>query len=361
VVTYGALHGAFQHRRNDGGAPQVSRACPQRGGACRQRGSDVVGDPKVDLLLERVHVLKAEIVGLLCTFGRGAVDLGEGGAARKQDQGQKSGAHRGGFRFWILGCSTAWRGAGARNLGLSVSIVEAVRGIGEKTQKHCIELNKRSGDDRNMARKTGSHADITGPRVRQAALKLFARFGYAAVSMRQIAGEVGMQAGALYTYTSDKQALLFDLMQGHMQELLTAWQETSKPADALDRLESFVRFHIDHHFDRPDAVFVAYMELRNLGPDNFARIEDLRRDYERALQEIIDAGLREGVFRVEDAKVTTLAVIAMLTGVNTWYCDGGRLSRAEIGDLYWQMVRRSVAVNDVLVTEPASADAYSAQ
>ena len=38
-----------------------------------------------------------------------------------------------------------------------------------------------------MARKTGSHSEITGPRIRAAAQHLFARHGYAAVSMRQIA------------------------------------------------------------------------------------------------------------------------------------------------------------------------------
>ncbi|NBC95477.1 MAG: TetR family transcriptional regulator, partial [Deinococcus-Thermus bacterium] len=41
-----------------------------------------------------------------------------------------------------------------------------------------------------MPRKTGSHGQITGPRIRAAALRLFARHGYAAVSMRQIAAEV---------------------------------------------------------------------------------------------------------------------------------------------------------------------------
>ncbi|MDA7967244.1 helix-turn-helix domain-containing protein, partial [Ruegeria sp.] len=73
-----------------------------------------------------------------------------------------------------------------------------------------------------MARTQGSHSDITGPRIRKAALALFAKQGYAAVSMRQIASEVGVQAGALYNYTPDKQSLLFRLMQNHMQELLAA-------------------------------------------------------------------------------------------------------------------------------------------
>ena len=118
-----------------------------------------------------------------------------------------------------------------------------------------------------MARKTGSHAEITGPAIRAAALRLFARSGYAAVSMRQIAAEVGVGAGALYLYTPDKQTLLFDLMHTHMTDLLAACDALPAEDDPEKRLNQFVAFHIDFHIGRPDAVFLAYMELRNLEPD----------------------------------------------------------------------------------------------
>ncbi len=68
-----------------------------------------------------------------------------------------------------------------------------------------------------MARTQGSHSSSTGPKIRAAAQSLFAQHGFAAVSMRQIAAQVGVQAGALYNYTPDKQALLFDLMRQHME------------------------------------------------------------------------------------------------------------------------------------------------
>jgi len=71
-----------------------------------------------------------------------------------------------------------------------------------------------------MARKSGSNGEKTAQQLRVAATKLFATNGYAAVSMRQIAREIGVQAGALYLYTPDKQSLLFDLMNQHMEELL---------------------------------------------------------------------------------------------------------------------------------------------
>ena len=195
-----------------------------------------------------------------------------------------------------------------------------------------------------MARTQGSHSDITGPRVREAALKLFAQRGYAAVSMRQIAGEVGVQAGALYNYTPDKQTLLFDLMKDHMDQLLEARAKEDAPADPMQALEQFTRFHIRFHSARPDAVFIAYMELRNLSPENFVVIEALRRTYETQLEDILRQGIAEGVFAMPDPKIATLAVIAMLTGVNTWYSEDGRLSLSDVEAIYWEMVRKSVAV-----------------
>ncbi|MCK0138427.1 TetR/AcrR family transcriptional regulator [Aliiroseovarius sp. F47248L] len=193
-----------------------------------------------------------------------------------------------------------------------------------------------------MARKTGSHSEITGPKVREAALSLFAQHGFAAVSMRQIAAEVGVQAGALYLYTKDKQSLLYDLMQAHMDELLAAWRDEPKGDGALSRLEAFARFHIRFHLERPDAVFIAYMELRNLTDENFADIEALRRKYESELEAILRAGHAEGVITAPDVRLTTMALIAMLTGVNTWYREGGRLSREAVADIYWDMARGAV-------------------
>ncbi|MEL7216128.1 MAG: TetR/AcrR family transcriptional regulator [Pseudomonadota bacterium] len=195
-----------------------------------------------------------------------------------------------------------------------------------------------------MARKTGSSGEKTAQAVRSAAVSLIAQHGYAAVSMRQIAREVGVQAGALYLYTPDKQTLLFELLETHMQDLLAAWRRVapapSAPADV--RLEAFVRFHIAYHIRRQEEVFISYMELRNLEPENFANIQVLRRAYEDELGAILLAGQAEGMFAIPDARLSTMAMIAMLTGVSTWFRDDGRLSPRAIEGEYVDLVFRMV-------------------
>ncbi len=201
-----------------------------------------------------------------------------------------------------------------------------------------------------MARKSGSDGRKTAQVLHSAATKLFAQYGYAAVSMRQIAAEVGVQAGALYLYTPDKQTLLFQIMNRHMDDLLNAWREecSIQVNGPMERLEQFVRFHIKYHLERVDSVFIAYMELRNLTPENFTLIEDKRRIYEGLLETILREGSETNTFNLGDTTLSSYAIIAMLTGVTTWYRGDGRLSVDKVEEVYLRMVRSLVSEGGAL-------------
>ena len=193
-----------------------------------------------------------------------------------------------------------------------------------------------------MPRTIGSYSQNTRTLVRQSAERLFARHGYAAVSMRQLASDVGVQVGTIYNYTKDKQALLFAIMSEHMTELLQAWSREGQTIYPIDQLSQFLNFHLDYHLARRNAVFIAYMELRNLDAANFAEIETLRRQYEDALEQILIAGKNAKAFDIADTRITTLAIIGMLTEVVTWYRPDGRLKLDEVKSRYREMVLRMV-------------------
>lgn len=197
-----------------------------------------------------------------------------------------------------------------------------------------------------MARKTGSHSDITGPRVRNAALRLFTEHGYAAVSMRQIAAEVGVQAGALYLYTENKQTLLFDLLFDQMRGAVDALDAAALSGPPMAQLEQFVRCHFQYHMGRDQQGFIPYTELRNLTPANYERVEEMRRIYEAALEQLVIAGRDAGVFQVRDSKLTTLVLISILNGVLSWYRPDGRLSLQAVEDHYCELICRTVAQPD---------------
>lgn len=197
-----------------------------------------------------------------------------------------------------------------------------------------------------MARIKGSDGRKTAQRILDESLPLIAKLGYAAVSMRMIATAVGVNVGALYNHFPNKQEILVRLMSDHMNELLKAWHaQKLSDADPATRLDGFVRFHIAHNLPRADAVFISFMELRSLEPENHEEIENLRRQYEDVVRTIIKEGDAQGQFHVEDAHVAAMSVLGSLVGVNTWYRAKGRLSKSKIQDYYAAMTLRSVGHN----------------
>lgn len=194
-----------------------------------------------------------------------------------------------------------------------------------------------------MARKTGSSGPKTQQAIRAAGLKLLRRHGYEGMSLRQLAAEVGLQQGSLYNHIRTKQDLLMELLRGHMMDLLRALdRELAEVTVPIARLRAFIAFHLHYHMTRQAEVFVINFELRSLEPQNYVEIVKLRQAYERVLAEILAAGMRDKSLRRADIQVASYALLAMLTGICTWYRPDGRLSEAEIVGIHTDLALRGL-------------------
>jgi AcrR family transcriptional regulator len=194
-----------------------------------------------------------------------------------------------------------------------------------------------------MARTKGSTGEKTLAAIRKAGLKLIYQHGFEAMSLRDLAREVGIQQGSLYNHIDTKQALLFDLMRTHLENLVTELDASLQGEnDPTARLKAFVNFHLSYHMDRKSEVYINNSELRSLEPQNLATIKMLRKNYETRLIQILKAGQARKQFSVSDVNVTAFALIAMLTGVCAWYKPKGPLSQVEIVKIHTDLVLRSV-------------------
>ena len=194
-----------------------------------------------------------------------------------------------------------------------------------------------------MARTAGSDGEKTEAAIREAAAQLIARHGFDAVTMRQLAAEVGVQAAALYRYFPAKEDLLFELMQDHMTGLLAAL-EAALPAgsNARARLLAFIANHVRFHIERRHQTHVSNMELRSLTRAHLSDILRLRGTYEKELRAILRDGQEEGSFSVDDVALTSMAIIQMITGVIVWFRPDDRLSIDDVTTTYQTMTLRLV-------------------
>lgn len=187
--------------------------------------------------------------------------------------------------------------------------------------------------------------------IRQAAIARIYRHGFEAMNLRDLAADVNLRVGSLYNYVPQKQEFLATLLENIMLELLADLKlQMSGLADPRERLLRFVRFHIEWHTARKQEVFIGNMELRSLSRDQHDTVIALRKEYEAFLRKILTDGVRAGLWKLEDPRVTTAALLALLTGISNWYRPDGRLSQARLIRIYEHLVLRSLGIDP---TRPA--------
>jgi AcrR family transcriptional regulator len=196
-----------------------------------------------------------------------------------------------------------------------------------------------------MARTTGSTGVKTKEAIRRAAIKRIYQHGFEAMKLRDLADDVGIQAGSLYNYIKYKEDFLYLLLKEVLVELLDGLaKDLDGPETPLAALEAFIAFHLRWHTARREEVFIGNMELRSLSPSHSTEIVGLREIYEKKLRDILEWGNKDKVWKVRDPKVTTYAIIAMLTGVCTWYRPRGRLTQEQLIEVYRELVLRGIGL-----------------
>ncbi|MDP1628383.1 TetR/AcrR family transcriptional regulator [Parvibaculum sp.] len=194
-----------------------------------------------------------------------------------------------------------------------------------------------------MSRTAGSSGKKTQAAIREAGLDLIYAQGFDAMSLRQLAARVGLQPGSLYNHIATKQDLLYDLIHNHMVTLLERIDaELEGIEHPLDRLKAFIAFHLTYHIERKREVFIGSAELRSLEPRNRKKIVALRRAYEDRLSGILETGVAGKLFKIDDVAVSAYAILAMLTGICTWYDPKGRIGRRELIDIHTRLVLQGV-------------------
>jgi AcrR family transcriptional regulator len=197
---------------------------------------------------------------------------------------------------------------------------------------------------RIRGKRTPAHLDKLAEIKREAA-RCFYTLGYAATDVRTIADAVGLQVSTLYNYISGKEELLYLIMKDGMTDIVTGLDAaTAGLGDPRDRIKAAVRFHVLHHAHRQFRAWVGHVEVRSLTGKYREEIASQRKEYERRWIEIIEDGMRAGIFVDADPDLTMYGILAIGQSVSRWYKPGGGYEPEEIADAMAAMVLNGVLV-----------------
>jgi AcrR family transcriptional regulator len=208
-----------------------------------------------------------------------------------------------------------------------------------------------------MGRPTGVSGADTMRAIRKAAISRIYRHGFEAMNLRDLAADVNLRLGSLYNHVPQKQEFLANLLEDIMRELLQDLQvRMGGLTDPQQRLLRFVRFHIEWHTARKEETFIGNMEQRSLNEEQRARFVAQRKEYEAHLRTILTDGEKAGLWRLDDVRVTTLALLSMLTGIGSWYRTDGRLRQERLIKIYQGLAQRLLGLPGRAGTRRAGGD-----
>ena len=178
--------------------------------------------------------------------------------------------------------------------------------------------------------------------ILQAAAELFMAFGYAATSIDAVAERLGATKGRIYHHYRSKADLYFDVQVAAMSRVMSAVEPIARqPGSAQQRLSAMALCHAQILLTElpMQKVAVQGLERQLLGNSlgntpsskRLQAVIQLRDDYERLFAEVIDDGIREGVFVDLPPRLATKPFFGVLNWATVWYSPR-RLQSAEAVD-----------------------------
>ena len=176
-----------------------------------------------------------------------------------------------------------------------------------------------------MARGRASGYDDQREMILAHAARLFARRGYPATSMNQVADACGLSKATIYHYFRDKYALLVSIADGHVSRLQLLVADATREAAAPElRLRELIRRIVEEYADAQDAHRVLTEDVKFLEPDDRERVLGKEREVVAGFARTV-AALRPELEQVALSKPLTMLLFGMVNWMFMWMKPDGKL------------------------------------
>jgi len=173
--------------------------------------------------------------------------------------------------------------------------------------------------------------------IMKVAAELFDSRGYSETSMETLAQQVGIRKASLYYYFPGKDALLVEMHQEMIDLILDAQQRRLDEGDRgpRDLLLAIMTDLVSLMETHPGHLRIFFEHYRELPGPVRKEIAGKRDRYQLMLVDVLDRGVAEGEFHVEDTRLTALAVLGMCNWAYQWFRPGGGRSAAEVARYFY--------------------------
>jgi AcrR family transcriptional regulator len=156
-------------------------------------------------------------------------------------------------------------------------------------------------------------------KVMNAAVALFRERGFHGTSMDAVASALGVTKPFVYAHFKDKGDLLAAISSRGADLTLAAAETVAGIADPTERFQAFCAALARIVIEKGDYLSVYQNEIGSLSPDMRRVIERKRAEIDRRTAAMIEDGVAQGQFSVDDPLLHARAITGMLSFVHHWY------------------------------------------
>ncbi|MEO3853386.1 TetR/AcrR family transcriptional regulator [Acrocarpospora macrocephala] len=183
------------------------------------------------------------------------------------------------------------------------------------------------------------------------AAELFARKGFQATTVRQIAEEAGILSGSLYHHFDSKEAIVDEVLRTFLEDLIARYRAAlHSDGDPRAVLSEMVRIGfgtLELHRAAITVMQNDWSYLRSLPDNRFDYLVKAEDEVERMWIEQIKRGQAVGQVRGDvDPKLTYRMIRDTIWVAVRWFRPGGRLNTAGLAEHYVKVLFDGLATGD---------------
>lgn len=173
--------------------------------------------------------------------------------------------------------------------------------------------------------------------------KVFARKGYHATSIREIASELKINKSSLYHYIGSKEEALFYIVSSGMDEALeTLGKIVAKGISAKERFEELLEFYANRYCRDPERLLLLMNDVKFLNDSHKLVLVEKQKMvmnyFARALNELA----AEDKIKNINTKVALFAFVGMAHYTVNWYRNDGEVGFDELAKNFVEIFTKGI-------------------
>lgn len=199
-------------------------------------------------------------------------------------------------------------------------------------------------------------AALKRERTISVAAELFYERGYENTSLDAIAERMNVTKPFIYAHFTSKAELLAEICSRGIASALDALDGvlTSVPGSPRERLEQVGRRFVTSVLNSQRHIAIFAREEKNLSPDDFRRISEMRRTFDHKLVKLLNEGVAAGEFHIRDTRIAALAIGGMVSWAYVWYRPNGRLTLEQTSEELTALILTMAGAAPAPAAKPAA-------